>query len=53
MSSFTYNGEDERTFPALGITVKPGDTFDAPEDFSAANVSSTSKKKPATEKVGE
>lgn len=29
-----YNGTDERVFPALGITVKPGDEFDAPEGFS-------------------
>lgn len=29
-----YNGTDERVFPALGITVKPGDDFDAPEGFS-------------------
>ena len=30
----TYNGTDERVFPTLGITVKPGDEFDAPEGFS-------------------
>ena len=29
-----YNGTDERVFPALGITIKPGDEFDAPEGFS-------------------
>jgi hypothetical protein len=29
-----YNGTDERVFPTLGITVKPGDEFDAPEGFS-------------------
>lgn len=29
-----YNGTDERVFPAIGITVKPGDEFDAPEGFS-------------------
>lgn len=29
----TYNGTDERVFPTLGITVKPGDEFDAPEGF--------------------
>ena len=41
MASFTYIGEDERTFPSLGITVKKGEKFEAPEDFSAANVSAT------------
>lgn len=33
--NFTYIGEDERIFPTLGITVKKGDKFDAPDDFSA------------------
>lgn len=33
--NFTYTGEDERVFPTLGITVKQGDKFDAPDDFSA------------------
>jgi hypothetical protein len=28
-----YNGTDERVFPSLGITVKPGEEFDAPDDF--------------------
>jgi hypothetical protein len=30
----TYNGTDERVFPTLGITVKQGEQFDAPEGFS-------------------
>ena len=29
-----YNGTDERVFPTLGITLKPGDEFDAPEGFA-------------------
>ncbi len=29
-----YNGTDERVFPSLGITLKPGDEFDAPEGFA-------------------
>lgn len=33
-----YKGTDERVFPTLGITVKPGDEFDAPEGFSAPDV---------------
>jgi hypothetical protein len=36
---FTYNGTDERVFPSLSIVVQPGDSFDAPNDFSATNVS--------------
>lgn len=27
---YTYIGTDERVIPALGLTVKPGDEFDAP-----------------------
>ena len=29
-----YKGTDERVFPSLSMTVKPGDEFDAPEGFS-------------------
>ena len=35
---YTYNGTDERVFPTLGITVKPGQEFEAPEGFRAADV---------------
>jgi hypothetical protein len=38
MATFTYKGEDERTFPTIGVTVKPGDTFEAPSDFDAPDV---------------
>ena len=38
MAKFTYNGTDERVFPSIAVTVQPGDTFDAPADFSALNV---------------
>jgi hypothetical protein len=34
MMKLTYKGTDERVFPTLGITVKPGDEFDAPEGFT-------------------
>jgi hypothetical protein len=49
MATFTYNGEDERDFPTLGITVKKGEKFEAPDDFSAPNVSAskTTKATPA------
>jgi hypothetical protein len=30
----TYKGTEERVFPSLGITAKPGDVIDAPEGFS-------------------
>ena len=35
---YKYNGTDERVFPGVKVTVKPGDEFDAPEGFNAANV---------------
>ena len=35
---YKYNGSDERVFPGVKITVKPGDEFDAPEGFTAVNV---------------
>ena len=35
---YKYNGSDERVFPGVKITVKPGDEFDAPEGFVAVNV---------------
>jgi hypothetical protein len=36
--TFTYEGEQELVFPTLGVTVNYGDTFEAPEGFTAANV---------------
>lgn len=38
MATFKYTGESERTFPSLGLTVKPGEDFDAPTDFQAHDV---------------
>ena len=35
---YKYNGTDERVFPSLGIVVKPNEEFDAPDNFSAADV---------------
>jgi hypothetical protein len=46
VASFTYNGEEELVFPTLGVTVKKGDTIDAPADFSNPNFSA-GKGKPA------
>lgn len=49
MPVMKYVGEGERVFPTLGVTVKKGDTFDAPEGFSAPDVeSTTTSKKPAS-----
>jgi len=36
---YEYKGEVERTFPALGITVKKGDVFDGPEGLKALGLS--------------
>lgn len=33
-----YTGESERVFPTLGIIAQPNDEFDAPADFSSADV---------------
>jgi hypothetical protein len=38
MATFTYKGEGERVFPSLGITVKTGDSFEAPSDFDVLDV---------------
>lgn len=35
---YKYNGTDERVFPGVKVTVKPGDEFDAPEGFVAVDV---------------
>lgn len=42
-----YKGTDERVFPSLGITVKPGDEFDAPEGFSNPDCEPAGYSKPA------
>jgi hypothetical protein len=52
---YIYNGTDERVFPSLGVVVKPGEEFEAPDNFVAANVtpSATTTKiaKPSTTSV--
>ena len=35
---YKYIGETEKVFPSIGVTVKPGDEFDAPAGFVAVNV---------------
>jgi hypothetical protein len=49
MMKYKYNGTDERVFPSIGVTVKPGDEFDAPEGFVAANVTLAGAKPSVTE----
>ena len=46
MATFTYNGEYEIVFPSIAVTVKPGDTFEAPADFVAHNVTPVKTTKP-------
>lgn len=41
---FTYSGADERVFPTVSVTVMPGDTFDAPDDFSGVDVAPVANK---------
>jgi len=52
MAKYTYQGHDERTFPSIGITVKPGETFEAADNFVAHNVKPAQSTKPAP-KVGD
>ena len=52
MTTYKYNGEDTREFPTIGLTVKPGDTFEASDDFVAHNVKPSKSTKPAP-KVGD
>lgn len=49
MPKYEYKGDDERSFPALGITVKKGDTFDGPEGLTAPGLvlASSAKSAPA------
>ena len=41
---FRYIGETEKVFPGIGVTVKPGDEFDAPAGFVAIDVVSVEAK---------
>lgn len=47
MPKYQYNGEDERSFPTLGITVKKGETFDSSEEINAPGLSIVSSGKTA------
>ena len=43
---YRYIGTDARVFPSLGLVVKPGDEFEAPDNFSVADVVLASAKTP-------
>lgn len=47
MPKYQYNGDDERSFPTLGITVKKGDSFDGPDGLTAPGLSKVSSGKTA------
>jgi hypothetical protein len=45
MATFVYNGEESAIFPTIAVTVNPSDSFDAPDDFVAENVTIAKGKK--------
>jgi len=38
MATYIYNGDGEKEFPTLGLTVKNGDTFDSADEIINADV---------------
>jgi len=48
MATYLYNGDDVREFPTLGLTVKPGDTFESADEVISANVTLASALKKTT-----
>jgi hypothetical protein len=44
MASYTYTGDATLQFPTLVLTVNPGDTFEAPADFTATDCAPSVKK---------
>lgn len=45
MATYIYNGEQEIVLPTLGLTLKKGDQFDAPDGLVIAGVSIATGKK--------
>jgi len=45
MATYQFTGDQETIFPSLGVMVKPGDTFDAPDGIVASNLTLASSKK--------
>jgi hypothetical protein len=48
MATYTFTGEQTMVFPNLALTLNPGDSFDAPADFVAENVTAGKNKKVAS-----
>ena len=48
MATYQYNGDDVREFPTLGLTVKPGDTFESADEVISADVTLASAPKKST-----
>jgi len=48
MATYQYNGDEEKVFPTLGVTVKPGDTFDTTDEVISADVTLASAPKKTT-----
>ena len=48
MATYQYNGDGEREFPTLGLTVKPGDTFESADEIISADVTLASAPKKTT-----
>jgi hypothetical protein len=45
LATYQYDGEQELVLPTLGVTVKKGEQFDAPDGLVIAGVSIASGKK--------
>jgi hypothetical protein len=48
MATYQFTGDQETVFPSLGVTVQPGDTFDAPDGIVASNLTLASATKKST-----
>jgi len=48
MTTYTFTGEQTMVFPSLSLTLNPGDSFDAPADFVAEDVTAGKTKKVAS-----
>ena len=50
VKKFTYTGDDERDFPTLGVTLKPGDVVEAAGNPDPSRFSEAKASKPAPTK---
>ena len=53
MAKYEYNGDTELVFPTLGIIVKKGDLFEAPDGLVAVGVSVSGKSSKVSTSVSE